>query len=475
VKEYDVIVVGSGAGMNVAAEIHARGMSVAVVEHGPMGGTCLNRGCIPTKILTYVADLIVQTRHANELNVTAKVESVDFPALMKRMRSEVDGDSEMQGNSVDAAEGLDWYKDTGEFVGDYTLKVGDEKIKAKNIFIVSGLRPYIPTIKGIENIGYLDSKTALDLTVQPKSMIIIGGGYIATEFGHFFDAVGVEVTIVGRNPYLVKNEDHDVSELLKEELSKRMTVATNHEALEVFERDGMNVVVAKDRDTGNTVEFEGEVILVAAGRIPNTDLLKPEKSGVKLDKKGYIIADEHLRTSKKGIWAFGDAIGPKHQFRHVANDQSQIAFYNFMISQHKERGKQQELYTMEYHAVPRAVFSWPPIATVGMTLREAKKSGKELMVGEADYTIAAKGMAMGNPPSLIRVIADANTRELLGTTIIGPYAPILIQEVVNLMYTDERTYLPVLRAMHIHPALPEVVQRAVGRLRPLNGGQAHHH
>ena len=473
-KEYDAIVVCSGAGMNVAAELHTRGMTVAVVEHGPMGGTCLNRGCIPTKILTYVADLIVQTRHSNELNITANVESIDFPALMRRMRSEVDSDSKIQGNSVDAAQGMDWYKATGEFVGNYTLKVGDEQIKAPNIFIVSGLRPYIPPIKGIEEIGYLDSKTALDLTERPRSMVIIGGGYIAVEFGHFFEAVGVDVTIVVRNPYLVKNEDYDVSELLKEELSKRMKVVTNHEALEVFERNGMKVVVAKDRETGKATEFEGEVILVAAGRIPNTDLLKPEKTGVKMDKRGYIITDEHLRTSKKGIWAFGDAIG-KHQFRHVANDQSQIAFYNFMISQHQEKGQQQELYSMEYHAVPRAVFSWPPIATVGMTLREAKESGKELMVGEADYAIAAKGMAMGNPPSLIRVITDAYTRELLGATIIGPYAPILIQEIINLMYTDNRTYLPILRAMHIHPALPEVVQRAVGRLRPLDGGHVHTH
>ncbi|MGY5875897.1 MAG: dihydrolipoyl dehydrogenase [Candidatus Thorarchaeota archaeon] len=473
-KKYDVIVIGSGAGMNIASGAYQRGMKVAVVEHGPMGGTCLNRGCIPTKILTYVADLIVQTEHMKELNVTVKIESIDFPALMDRMRHEVQGDSKMQGDSVDAAEGLDWYKETGEFTKDYTLRVGDEEITAPNIFVASGMRPFIPKIEGLEDIGYLDSKTALDLTSKPKSMIILGGGYIATEYGHFFSAVGVDVTILGRNQYLVKGEDHDVSELLKQELSKRMGVHTNHEVVRVFERDGMKVVVAKDRATGEEKEFEAEVILTAAGRIPNSDLLKPEKSGVKVDDKGFVVVDEFLRTNKKGIWAFGDAVG-RYQFRHVANDESQIAWYNFLITQQHKGSDEPDLYEMDYHAVPWAVFSYPPIATVGMTLRQAKESGIKLMVGEAYYNVAAKGMAMGNPPSLIRVIADADTKRLIGATIIGPYAPILIQEIVNLMYTHDGSYYPLMQAMHIHPALPEVVQRAVGRLKPLDGGHEHHH
>jgi mycothione reductase len=473
-KEYDVIVIGSGAGMNVASSAYERGMKVAVVEHGPMGGTCLNRGCIPTKILTYVADLIVQTEHMEKLGVKARIEDIDFPGIMERMRNEVQGDSKMQGDSVDAAQGLDWYKETGEFIKDYTLKVGEEVIKSPNIFIVSGERPHIPPIKGIEEIGYLDSKTALDLTERPKSMIIVGGGFIAAEYGHFFASMGVDVTILGRNPYLVKHEDHDVSELLKKELSKRMSVMTNHEVTRVFERDGMKVAAAKNREDSNETEYKAEVILIASGRIPNSDLLKPEKTGVKLNEKGYVIVDKHLRTNKKGIWAFGDAIGG-HQFRHVANDESQIAWYNFILTQqHKGRGEP-DLYEMDYHAVPRAVFSYPPIATVGMTLREAKATDRKLLVGEGEYSIAAKGMAMGNPPSLVRVIADAETTEIVGATIIGPYAPILIHEIINLMYTRDRSYYPIIDSMHIHPSLPEVVQRVVGRMRPINGEHHHHH
>ena len=327
-------------------------------------------------------------------------------------------------------------------------------------------------ISGLEQVGYLLEDDALHLMKKPKSIIIIGGGYIAAEFGHFFSAVGVDVTILGRNPLLVKNEDEDISEILREELSKRMKVLTNHEVIEVNQTEDYKAVKARDRETGEVKEYKGEVLLVAAGRRSNADLFKPEKTGVKTDQNGWIIVDDYFRTSKKGIWAFGDAIG-RYQFRHVANDESQILWFN--LSKTIRNDKDSDFLSMDYHAVPRAVFSYPPIATVGMTLREAKQSGHQLYVGQVDYSIAAKGFAMGNPASLVRVIVDAESRKILGASIVGPHAPILIQEIVNLMYTQDGTLYPMYQAMHIHPALSEVVQRAFGRLAPIDGGHIHHH
>lgn len=458
--------------MSIAANAYEMGMSVAIIEHGPMGGTCLNRGCIPTKILTYVADVIVQTQHANALNITAKIESIDFPALMERMRNEVGGDSKMQGDSVDAAKNFDWYKTTGEFVSKDTIKVGDETIKGKHIFIASGTRPLIPDIKGLDQVDYHTSKTVLELTERPDSMIILGGGYIAAEFGHFFSAVGVDVTIIGRNPYLVKGEDHDVSELLKEELSQRMMILTNHEATEVSQEGGLKKVKARDRETGEEKEFSATIILVATGRRSNADLVKPENAGVKTDDEGYIIVDEHYRTAEKHIWAFGDAIG-KYLFRHVANEEAGYAWYNFAQTLKHEEGK--EFIAMRYDAIPWAVFSYPPIATVGMTLREAKASGRRLLVGQVDYTNTAKGMAMGNPKGFVRVICDGQDGKIIGATIIGPHAPMLLQSIINIMYTDDGTYIAGRNAIYIHPALPEVVSRAFGRLAPLDGGHGHNH
>ena len=466
-----MIVIGSGAGMNVASTAYERGMKVAVVEHGPMGGTCLNRGCIPTKILTYVADIMVQAKHLESLGVKMETESIDYTAIMQRMRNEVDSSSHSQGESVDAAEGIDWYKGTGSFVSDYTIEIDGEKIKSQNIVIAAGSRPLVPNIKGLEDVEYLLNDDALHIMKQPKSILIVGGGYIAAEFGHFFSAVGTDVTIIGRNQYLVKNEDSDISEILREELSKRMNVHTNNEVIEVKEEHGMKVAIARNRETGEVAEFRGEVLLIAAGRRSNADLFKPEKTGVRTDDHGWVIVDEYFRTSKKGIWAFGDAIG-KYQFRHVANDESQIVWFN--LSKVIDNDQDREFMTMDYHAVPRAVFSYPPIASVGMTMKEAETSELQLYVGEADYSVAAKGFAMGNPPSKIRVIVDAESKRILGASIIGPYSPILIQEIVNLMYTVDGTFYPMFQAMHIHPALSEVVQRAFGRMAPV-GGHEHHH
>ncbi len=471
-KNYDLIVIGSGAGLNLASPAYNSGMKVAIIENGPMGGTCLNRGCIPTKILTYVADMIVQTKHAESLNVKATIESVDFPALMERMRTHVGTDANNIGESINAAKDYDWYHTTGEFVDDYTMMVDGEKIKGEHIFIAAGTRPLIPRIDGIDTVDFMTNKEALQLTEKPKSMIILGGGYIAAEFGHFFSAVGTDVTIIGRNPYLVKMEDHDVSELLKRELSKRMRVLTNHEAISVTQADGTRTVVARDRDSGAEKSFSADSLLVAVGRRSNADLLKPEKTGVKTYDKGFVIVDDYFRTTKKRIWAFGDAIG-KYMFRHVANEESGIVWYNW--SRSLQGSGPEEFISMDYTAVPWAVFSYPPIATVGMNLRQAKESGQRLLVGQAGYDSVAKGFAMGEPEGFARIIADAETQRILGGTVVGPYAPMLLQEVITLMNTDNGSFIPSRRAMYIHPALSEVVRNAFGNLAPIDGGHQHHH
>ncbi|MHA2432699.1 MAG: dihydrolipoyl dehydrogenase [Candidatus Thorarchaeota archaeon] len=471
-KKYDLIVIGSGAGLNLASPAFQTGMEVAIVENGPMGGTCLNRGCIPTKILTYVADTIVQTKHSERLNFKAKIESVDFPALMERMRNHVGTDARNIGESINATEGYDWYRTTGEFTDDYTLKVDEEKIKGDHILIAAGSRPLIPKIEGIDRVDFMTNKQALQLTERPKSMIILGGGYIAAEFGHFFSAVGTEVTIIGRNPYLVKMEDNDVSDLLKQELSKRMRVLTNHEVISATQSDGKKTVVAKDRNSGAEKEFRADSLLVAAGRRSNADWFKPEKTGVKTDERGFVLVDDYFRTSKKRIWAFGDAIG-RYLFRHVANEESGVVWYNWRMS--LQGGDEKDFIKMDYSAVPWAVFSYPPIATVGMTLRQAKASGKRLLVGRADYSSVAKGFAMGDPEGFARIIADAETQRILGASVIGPYAPMLIHEAIVLMNTDDASFIPSRRAMYIHPSLSEVVRNAFGNLAPIDGGHVHHH
>jgi len=461
-KEYDLIVIGSGVGMRILGLANQQDVRVAVIEKGAMGGTCLNRGCIPTKILTYPADIIIQAEHLKDIGVKVKVEDIDFPSIMKRMREHVDGMSDRQSGMISEYDNIDLYRGIGVFTGDQILEVNGTKLTAPNIIIASGSRPLIPEIKGLDEVEYLTNDEALRLMEQPKSILIVGGGYVAAEFGHFFSAVGTEVTIIGRNKYLLKNEDHDVSDLLKEELLKRMKVFTNCEVVEVKEEKGFKIALAKNRDTNEIEEFSGEVLLLASGRRSNTDLLKPENTGVKVDENGWIVVDDYFRTTKEGIWALGDAIG-RYQFRHVANEEYKVLWHNMM------KDSKTEFQTMRYDAIPRAVFSFPPIATVGMTLTEAKESGLKLSVAESDYaSVSAKGFAMGRPPSLVRIIINDENRKILGATIVGPYAPILIQEIINLMYTAEGTDEKLFEAIHIHPALSEVVQRVLYRLTPLD-------
>lgn len=453
-EEFDVLVVGSGSGMNVAAVAADSGLRTAVVDFGPMGGTCLNRGCIPSKMLIYPADAITMAEEASTIGVNATITSVDFKKIMQRMQELVAEDSGHQAMAVEADPNMKWFKEIGEFISDYTMKVGEDTISGKRIFIVSGARPDLPSVKGLENVRYLTSDTILKIPTQPKSMIIIGGGYIAAEYGHFFSTTGTKVTIIQRSPRLLPDEEPEVSELLKEEMTKKLEVYTNHEAIEAFEKDGVKTVTVEDRENGETKQFSAEALLIAAGRVSNSDLLRPGKTGVELDDRGYIKVNEYLETKKKNIWAFGDAIG-KQMFKHVANYEAEIAWHNAI---HDDKAK------VDYSSAPHAVFTHPQVASVGLKEAEAKQQGHSILVGRSFYKDTALGAAMGEPKGFVKVILEQKTGKILGAHIIGPHASMLIQEIVNTMVSGDGTFWPIVRAMHIHPALSEVVQRAFGHL-----------
>lgn len=454
-ENFDVLVIGSGSGMIVAANAVNSGLKTALVEFGPLGGTCLNRGCVPSKMLIYPADVVSMIQEAANVGVNASVNSINFKKIMDRMHALVNEDVERQARAMHADSRIKWFKEKGEFISDYTMKTGENIIKADKIFIVSGARPDIPPIKEIQNVHYMTSDTVLQLEAPPRSIIIIGGGYIAAEYAHFFTNMGTKVTIVQRNQRLLPDEEPEISALLLKEMAKRMEVFTNHEVIEVKEKEGKKTVVAKNRADGTQREFSAEALLIAAGRIPNSDILRPEKTGVKLDKRGYIEVNEYLETRKKNVWAFGDAIG-KEMFKHVANYEAQIAWHN-ASHEHKM--------PMDYSAAPHAVFTHPQVASVGLTELEAKQKGHKLLVGTAFYRDTAIGAAMGKPEGFVKVILEQKTGKLLGGHIMGPFASVLIQEIINAMAVGNGTFVPIMRSMHIHPAMPEVVQNAFANLK----------
>ena len=429
---------------------------IAVVDKDEPGGICLTRGCIPSKIMLYPAELIRTMDDAEALGIDIEIKGVSYEKIMKRMRSLIDKDIDSIREGLSSSDNIDYYQAQAEFTAPYEMRVSGGTIRGKMIFLATGSRAIVPPIKGLDSVPYQTSDSVIRMQMKklPASIAIIGGGYIAAEFGHFFSALGSRVTIIGRNPRLLPEEEPEVSALTKREMEKHMTIMTNHEVREVREARGRKTLVAVERESGKTAIVEAEEILVATGRGPVNDILHPEKGEVKTTKEGWIQVNEYMETSQPNVWALGDADG-RYLFRHVANYESEVVYYNAVLKR-KVR--------VDYHAVPHAVFTYPEVASVGMKESEATQMYGEgdVLIGLQRYEDTAKGEAMNAKDYFVKVILKRDSMKILGAHIIGPHASILIQEIVNLMYSSEQDARPIQDAMHIHPSLSEVVQRAFG-------------
>ena len=451
-KEYDIVVVGSGCGMNIVEESLEHGLSVALVDKGPLGGTCANLGCIPSKMLIFPADRIVEIQESGKLGIEAGVNNIDFNAIMGRMRRVVRESREHMRKGLSNIESLAYYEGEGHFADKNTIEVNGEQIKGKKIFLATGSRPLIPSIKGLESVGYLTSETLLELEEKPKSLIIIGGGYIAVEYGHFFADMGTAVTMLEMADRLVLSEEPEISDLLRQELGRRMTIHTGVLAEEVMRSEAGVTVVVNDIKANARKEFSAEQVLVAVGRRSNADRLNAGRAGVELDKRGFIRVNDYLETTAKNVFAVGDAIG-QQMFTHTANREAMLVADNVIHNQHNR---------MDYSATPHAVFSHPQIVSVGLTEAAAKQKFK-VMVGRAKYSDVARGEAMMEQNGFAKAIVAADTGKIVGFHIIGPDAPTLIQEVINAIVAGgdvER----IAAGMHIHPAMPELIVAALNNL-----------
>ena len=460
-KQYDLISIGTGSAMSIVEAMISENpkIKVAVIDKDEPGGICLTRGCIPSKLLLYPAELVRTVEHAREFGIDSEIKGVDFRKVMERMREIIHGDINRIRQGLSQSKNLDYYSEAAEFVGPYTLKVGNETITSKMILLGTGSKPTVPPIKGIDDVGYLTSDTVLTISELPESIIIVGGGYIAAEYSHFLSSMGAKVTIIGRNPQFIPEEEPEVSALAKRELEKHVTIYTNHEVQEAkMTSKGKKKLVAVNRETKEKLDVTADQILIATGRGPLSDMLHPEKAGIKTDSHGWIVVNEYLETSQPNVWAFGDANG-KYPFKHVANYESTIVYYNAVLKRNVKA---------DYHAVPHAVFTYPEIASVGLGEREAiEKLGEDkVLIGFYRYEDTAKGEAMDAKDYFIKVIVEPGTLKILGAHIIGPYASVLIHEIIPLMYTLEQNARPLIDSMHIHPALSEVVDRAFRSLMP---------
>ncbi len=466
-KKYDLIVIGSGSAMNIVDPMMEENpnIRIAVIDKDEPGGICLTRGCIPSKILLYPAELVRTVEEAGELGIDVNIRKIDFAAIMERMRTLIYKDIDQIREGLSSSKNIDYYASPAEFVSPYTMRVNETEIRAGMIFLCIGSKILVPPIKGLDKISYHTSDTVLKLKQLPESVAIVGGGYIAAEYGHFFSSMGSQVTIIGRNPQFLPEEEPEISALAKKELARHMTILTNHEVREAREASsGMKELVAVDRKNGKSTTVSVKEIMIATGRGPITNILHPEKTGIRLTPDGWIAVNDYLETSQPNIWAMGDADG-KYPFKHVANYESAIVYYNAVL---KRKVK------VDYHAVPHAVFTCPEIASVGLGEREVvqKYGSDKVLIGFHKYEDTAKGEAMNVKNYFVKVIIEANSERILGAHIVGAQASVLIHEIIPLMYTEDGSSKPIREMMHIHPALSEVVERAFQS--PMSPEHYHH-
>ncbi len=459
--KYDVIAIGTGSAMNIVSAMMQRkpSLKVAVIDKDEPGGICLTRGCIPSKMLLYPAELVRTMEDTARFGIDNTIKKIDFGRVMKRMRNYIDKDIDMIRTGLSLGGSLDYYNSAAEFTDPYTLKVDGKTIKGDMIFLCTGSEVFIPPIRGLDGVEYHTSDTVLHMTELPESIAIVGGGYIAAEYGHFFSAMGSRVVIIGRNPQFLPQEEPEVSAVAKHKLGKHMKIITAHEVKRVKRTDdGRIKVIADHRRSGKMEAITAHELLIASSRGPNSDILHPERAGVETDERGWIRVNEYMETTQPNVWAFGDATG-KYLFKHAANYESTVVYYNAV------KGAKMKV---DYHAVPHAVFTYPEIAGVGMREPEAvdEYGEREILIGFQRFEDTAKGSAMAVKDCFVKVILGRKNMEILGAHIIGPHASILIQEIINLMYTHDRSAEPLLNGMHIHPALSEVVERAFGNLNP---------
>ncbi|MFC3959332.1 dihydrolipoyl dehydrogenase [Halovivax cerinus] len=469
----DFLVVGSGSGLDVANAVANRDQSVAVVEKDPLGGTCLNRGCIPSKRLLYHATVRQTIDRAEAFGIHADVTGVDFAEIVRDVNDDVSGSAESIRRGLRSSNHHTLFEGMGQFVDDHTIEIVDgkdagERIRAETILLAAGSRPSIPDIEGIEDVPYLTSREALQLEAPPGHLVIIGGGYVGAELAHFFGTFGSDVTIVGRRPRLLPHADEPVGISFTERFRDRFDVHVGYEAVSVSSGDersssgddssadaGAITVDARpyspawnDASELDDVTVTGDTLLVAAGRRPNSDTLALDVPGVETDEQGFVETDEYLRTTADDVWALGDIVG-EYLLKHNANHEARTVVRNVL---------RDELDPIDYTAMPYAVFASPEVAGVGTTEQALIAADREYATTTYDYADTARGTAM-NAEGFVRVLIDPDGT-ILGCHIVGPDAASLIQEVVVAMKAGSGTVHDIRESVHIHPALPEVVDRA---------------
>jgi len=453
---HDLLIIGTGSGNSVLSE-DFENMSVGIVERGAFGGTCLNVGCIPSKMFVYAADVAHLAQHVGpELGVNTSFAGADWPAIRDRVFGRIDpiaaGGERYR---ADEQEHVTVYRGSGHFIGDKLLQVdgndgSTSEVTADRIVLAAGARATVPDLIAESGVPFHTSDTLMRVDELPEHLIVVGGGYIGAELGNVFGSLGSKVTILNRGDTMIRAQDPDIATRFTEAYAQRFDVRINT-SIDAVEGDESEVRVTVSSG-GKTEVIVGSTLFVATGRVPNGDQLAVSATGVELDEKGYVITDGTLRTSNPDLSALGDITHPA-QLKHTANADARVVSHNLL-----NPDSQIEI---DRSLTPYAIFGSPQVAAVGMTEAEAVATGRPLSTVVQSYSSAAYGWAMEDTTSVCKLIADSETRELLGAHIIGPQASTLIQQLIQGMTFGQNVDEMARGQLYIHPALTEVVEQAL--------------
>ena len=454
---YDAIIIGSGqAGVPLAGALAGRGWQVALVERGPLGGTCINTGCSPTKTIIASARAAHLARRGADFGVLTGPVSVDFARVMARKDEIVRRFRGGVEKRLQDKENVTIVRAEGRFEGPHRVRAGDHVLEAERIYINTGARAAAPPIPGLEEVPYLTNTTILDLTALPAHLVIIGGGYIGLEYAQAFRRFGSEVTIVERGPQIMGREDRDIAEeALKILGGEGIRVLLGAETQRVARRaNGIEIAVWHD---GASETIAGSHLLVAAGRRPNSDRLNLEAAGIATDAHGTITVDDHLQTNVPGVWALGDVNG-RGAFTHTSYNDFEIVLDNL------DGGTR----ALSNRIPTYAVYIDPPLGRVGMSERQVRESGRKALIGVKPMAHIARAIERDETAGFIKVLVDAETKLFLGAAVFGIGGDEIVHTITDQM-AAQAPYTVMQNTVHIHPTVSELIPTLLGELKPLDG------
>jgi pyruvate/2-oxoglutarate dehydrogenase complex dihydrolipoamide dehydrogenase (E3) component len=455
--KYDAIIIGTGqAGPSLAVRLAGTGMKVTIIERNRFGGTCVNTGCIPTKTLVASARAAHVARRAGDYGVTIESSiAVDMKKIKQRKDGVVRLSSEGLEKWLKNTQNLTVYEGHARFENDHRVRVGDELLEADKFFINVGGRASIPPLRGGDQVSYLNNSTMMDLDFLPEHLIVIGGSYVGLEFAQMYRRFGSVVTIVEMGPRLIQREDEDVSEAIKTILeTEGIKIRLSAECI-ALEKRGNKLAVQVDCSSGDKTVI-GSHVLLAVGRVPNTNDLGLENAGIEVDERGYIQVNDQLQTNVAGIYALGDCNG-RGAFTHTAYNDYEIVAANLLDSDERRVSDRITAY---------ALYVDPPLGRAGMTEAEARKSGRKALIGKRPMTRVGRAVEKGETEGFMKVLVDAETKKILGASLLGIECDEVIHSILDVMYA-KAPYTVIQRAMHIHPTVAELIPTMLGELKPL--------